>query len=201
MSYLRYHLVTDGTVEQGGQGMAMRMAEARTRVAAGFLAVAVCWMAATIGPNAAAASVLIEIDKAAQRMSVSVNGVPKYFWPVSTGASGYSTPSGSYQPFRMELDHFSEEWDDAPMPHSIFFTRQGHAIHGTTSTRNLGRPVSHGCVRLSKANAATLYRLVEKETIYSTQIVIRGPGSPPVRSAKKKKKKKKLSPLWRLYNP
>ena len=37
----------------------------------------------------------------------------------------------------MARKHFSREWDDAPMPHSIFFTRIGHAIHGTTYTGKL----------------------------------------------------------------
>ncbi len=151
--------------------------------------------------SAASAGILVSIDKSAQRMVVSVDGVQKYVWPVSTGAKGYATPSGSYQPFRMEEDHFSEEFDDAPMPHSIFFTQQGHAIHGSLATRNLGRPVSHGCVRLSPANAATLYKLVEKRGIYSTRIVIQDRGSAQVAATTpgSKKKKTKMSPLWRLY--
>src|SRR4029079_5713440 len=82
----------------------------------------------------ASASVLITIDKLSQQMTVTVDGVPKYHWPVSTGRFGYGTPSGSYHPFRMEATYFSKEWDDAPMPHSIFFTGQGHAIHGTPHT-------------------------------------------------------------------
>ena len=88
---------------------------------------------------AAAASVQISINKMSQKMTVSVDGVEKYVWLVSTGASGYSTPSGSYTPFRMEPDHYSKEWDDAPMPHSIFFTPAGHAIHGSPHTKRLGR--------------------------------------------------------------
>ena len=79
--------------------------------------------------QAAHANVMIIIDKSAQKMTVTVNGEDRYTWPVSTGRDGYDTPSGDFQPFRMEKDHFSREWDDAPMPHSIFFTRQGHAIH------------------------------------------------------------------------
>ena len=55
-----------------------------------------------------------------------------------------------FQPFRMVKDHYSREWDDAPMPNSIFFTKEGHAIHGTYEVRNLGRPVSHGCVRVPR---------------------------------------------------
>jgi hypothetical protein len=122
----------------------------------------------------ARANVMIIIDKAAQKMTVSVNGEDRYTWPVSTGRSGYDTPSGDFQPFRMERDHFSREWDDAPMPNSIFFTKEGHAIHGTFEARNLGRAASHGCVRLSTQNAATLYALVKEEGVFNTRVRLVG---------------------------
>jgi hypothetical protein len=124
--------------------------------------------------GAANATVDIKINKTTQRMSVSVDGVHRYTWKVSTGKFGYGTPSGSYRPFRMEPDHFSKEWDDAPMPHSIFFTTRGHAIHGTYHTGRLGRAVSHGCVRLSTGNAAKLYSLVSREGMGNTRITISG---------------------------
>jgi hypothetical protein len=120
----------------------------------------------------ASASMLISIDKSAQRMSVSVDGSPVYDWPVSTGMPGRETPEGSFRPFRMEAKHFSKEWDDAPMPHSIFFTQVGHAIHG--SSHRLGSPASHGCVRISVAHAATLYALVKQEGLPNTQVEITG---------------------------
>ena len=127
----------------------------------------------------ASASVLITVDKSAQRMSVAVDGVHKYSWPVSTGKAGYETPSGKFTPFRMEEDHFSKEWDDAPMPHSIFFTPKGHAIHGSLETKRLGRAVSHGCVRLSPANAATLFALVKEQGLNNTKVVIGGEAPAP----------------------
>jgi hypothetical protein len=74
----------------------------------------------------------------------------------------------------MERDHYSREWDDAPMPNSIFFTKIGHAIHGTFEARNLGRPVSHGCVRLSTQNAATLFALVKEEGVFNTRVRLTG---------------------------
>jgi hypothetical protein len=122
----------------------------------------------------ARANIMIIIDKSAQKMTVSVNGQDRYTWPVSTGRSGYDTPSGEFQTFRMEKDHFSREWDDAPMPNSIFFTKIGHAIHGTFEARNLGRPASHGCVRLSTQNAATLYALVKQEGVFNTRVKLTG---------------------------
>ena len=128
------------------------------------------------GGAAANAGILIQINKMSQRMTVTVDGQMRYTWPVSTGRVGYATPSGSYTAFRMERDHFSKEWDDAPMPYSIFFTGEGHAIHGTYDTRHLGRPVSHGCVRLSPQNAATLFALVKAEGLPNTRVVVTGPG-------------------------
>jgi len=122
----------------------------------------------------ASANVMIIIDKSAQKMTVTVNGEERYVWPVSTGRSGYDTPSGDFQPFRMEKDHYSREWDDAPMPNSIFFSKIGHAIHGTFEARNLGRPASHGCVRLSTQNAATLFALVKEEGVFNTRVRLTG---------------------------
>jgi hypothetical protein len=130
----------------------------------------------------ASAKLLIEIDKSAQRMTVSQDGARLYVWPVSTGQRGYDTPGGAYTPFRMEKDHFSREWDDAPMPHSIFFTRQGHAIHGTEHTRNIGRPASHGCVRLEPQNARVLFGLVQQAGMPNVRVMLfgeTGPGSSP----------------------
>jgi L,D-transpeptidase catalytic domain len=124
--------------------------------------------------GAAQAKIAITIDKNAQLMTVAVDGVERYQWPVSTGIPSRETPNGSFRTFRMEEDHFSKEFDDAPMPHSIFFTKIGHAIHGTDSESRLGTPASHGCVRLSKANAATLYAMVEKDGVLNTTVTLTG---------------------------
>ena len=107
-------------------------------------------------------------------MSVARDGALLHTWPVSTGKAGYRTPSGSFKAFRMEKDHFSREWDDAPMPNSIFFTKKGHAIHGYLDTKNIGRPASHGCVRLEPKNAATLFALVKEDGVLNTTVTITG---------------------------
>lgn len=122
----------------------------------------------------AQAKVSIAVDKDAQMMTVAVDGVERYNWPVSTGNPSHETPNGSFRTFRMEEDHYSKEFDDAPMPHSIFFTKVGHAIHGTDSEGRLGTPASHGCVRLSRANAATLYALVQSEGVLNTTVTLTG---------------------------
>jgi lipoprotein-anchoring transpeptidase ErfK/SrfK len=119
----------------------------------------------------ASADVVVQIDKSSQRMSVSVNGQPRYIWPVSTGRSGYGTPSGVFHPQMMARRWFSKKYYNSPMPHSIFFYH-GFAIHGTTELRRLGGPASHGCVRLHPSNAATLYALVERNGRGNTRIEI-----------------------------
>ena len=124
--------------------------------------------------GAAQAKIAITVDKNNQMMTVAVDGVERYHWPVSTGNPSHETPNGSFRTFRMEADHFSKEFDDAPMPHSIFFTKIGHAIHGTDSEGRLGTPASHGCVRLSRANATTLYALVQKEGVLNTTVTLTG---------------------------
>jgi L,D-transpeptidase-like protein len=128
----------------------------------------------------ARAAVVISIDKSLQQMTVSVDGVRRHTWPVSTGRAGYATPSGSFKPFRMEADHYSKEWDDAPMPNSIFFTPKGHAIHGSFETRRLGSPASHGCVRLAPANARALFALVKAEGMGNTKVVLTGQAPPMI---------------------
>jgi hypothetical protein len=126
----------------------------------------------TQGPNSSI--VLINIDKTKQKMTVFVDGAERFSWPVSTGVRGYSTPSGSYTASSMNEMWYSKEWDDAPMPHAVFFTKDGHAIHGTNEVKRLGKPASHGCVRLSPKNAASLYSLVAKNGLEHTQIELTG---------------------------
>ncbi|TKT72223.1 L,D-transpeptidase [Afipia massiliensis] len=124
--------------------------------------------------GAAQAAVSILVNKDTQQMTVSVDGTPRYTWPVSSGNPSHETPNGSFKAFRMEEDHYSKEFDEAPMPNAIFFTKQGHAIHGTDAVSRLGNPASHGCVRLSRANALKLWDLVKSEGLLSTTVTLTG---------------------------
>jgi len=103
----------------------------------------------------------ITISKSRQRMVVN-SSEGSYSWPVSTARRGYYTPTGTFHPYSLQPMHYSRKYDNAPMPHSIFFSG-GYAIHATPHTGNLGRPASHGCVRLSPGNAATLYGIVKND--------------------------------------
>jgi lipoprotein-anchoring transpeptidase ErfK/SrfK len=136
---------------------------------------------ATEAQKPATPDILIMVDKPTQTMTVTVDGHVRYRWRVSTGATHYSTPTGSYTPFRMELMHYSREWDNAGMPHAIFFTQSGHSIHGSDHP-GLGTAVSHGCVRLTLSNAATLYRLVKSVGMADTKVVVSGHDPPGFRN-------------------
>src|ERR1700726_2823422 len=124
--------------------------------------------------SAAFANIDIAIDKNTQQMSVTVDGAPRYTWPVSTGRPGYDTPNGTFKVNRMDADHFSQEWDNAPMPHTMFFDMRGHAIHGFFDVKHLGLAVSHGCVRLAPANATVLFNLVKAEGMANTSVTVTG---------------------------
>ncbi|HEY4982699.1 MAG TPA: L,D-transpeptidase [Pseudolabrys sp.] len=119
----------------------------------------------------AKADVLVSINKSQQQMTVSIDGARTYHWAVSTGRSGYDTPSGGFRAIRLERVYYSKKFDDAPMPNSVFFYG-GYAIHGTYEESKLGNPVSHGCVRLARVNAETLYALVRARGMSNTRVVI-----------------------------
>ncbi|MDO9058821.1 MAG: L,D-transpeptidase [Bradyrhizobium sp.] len=134
------------------------------------LALAAAALIAVLALTPARAGVVVQIDKTSQRMAVSVDGTMRYSWPVSTGRSGYGTPSGVFQPTMMARRWFSRKYYNSPMPHAIFFYH-GFAIHGTYELARLGGPASHGCVRLHPSNAATLFALVARQR-GNTRIVI-----------------------------
>ncbi|PPQ40439.1 L,D-transpeptidase catalytic domain [Rhodoblastus acidophilus] len=112
-------------------------------------------------PAACEARVQITVDLSSQTMNVVASG-GSYAWPISSARDGFVTPRGTYGVQSLETMHYSKKYHNSPMPHSIFFNG-GFAIHGTYDLANLGRPASHGCVRVSPANAATLYSLVQRE--------------------------------------
>jgi lipoprotein-anchoring transpeptidase ErfK/SrfK len=134
-----------------------------------LLAFVVLMLAPAVGR--AKADVLVNIDRSTQRMSVAIDGMPRYQWRVSTARAGYVTPPGTYHPQMLARRWFSKKYYNSPMPHSIFFYG-GFAIHGTYEIAQLGGPASHGCVRLDPGNAAILYGIVQREGMGATTIVI-----------------------------
>jgi lipoprotein-anchoring transpeptidase ErfK/SrfK len=121
--------------------------------------------------GASAGVVVARIDISNQTMTVSDDDSVLYSWAVSTARKGYRTPRGSFRPIRMHKMWYSRKYDNAPMPYSIFFYG-GYAIHGTDAIKSLGRPASHGCIRLHPANAKILFDLVKAHGPQKTRIVL-----------------------------
>lgn len=126
------------------------------------------------------------INLSSQTMTVSEHGKTKYVWKISSGRRGYHTPRGTYRPQWLSRMHYSRKYDNAPMPHSVFF-HGGYAIHATYATGALGRPASHGCVRLSPSHAKTFYRLVGRHGKARTRITVTG-STPSYKTYAKRKK-------------
>lgn len=126
-------------------------------------------------------TLVVDIDLTHQKLNVTERGKRLYSWSISSGREGFRTPAGTYRPQWMTKMWYSRKYEWSPMPHAIFF-HKGYAIHGTYATRQLGHPASHGCVRLSPAHAATLYKLVSKHGKALTRISLRGT-APASRSA------------------
>lgn len=118
-----------------------------------------------------AAALVAKIDVSSQTMTVSQHGRVIHQWKVSTARPGYRTPRGTWAPTRLHRMWYSRKYDMSPMPYSVFFYG-GYAIHGTGAVKQLGRPASHGCIRLHTSNAATFYSLVKQVGRGNTRVVI-----------------------------
>ena len=124
-------------------------------------------------PKKAETTLVIDIDLTRQRMSVTEYGKSVGSWPISSGAAGFRSPTGTFRPLWASKLWFSKKYDNAPMPHAVFFSG-GVAMHATQATGMLGHPASHGCIRQSPANAATTYKLVAKHGHAATKITVHG---------------------------
>jgi hypothetical protein len=118
-----------------------------------------------------AAWIFATIDISDQTMLVYVDGTLTYTFPVSTARRGYVTPVGFYGAQWLSPKHRSRKYDNAPMPWAVFF-HGGYAVHGTTEIRKLGKPASHGCVRLHPDNAKTFFSLVKDAGVDQAQIAV-----------------------------
>lgn len=125
-----------------------------------------------LGLASAEAAVSVRVDIAAQRMSVTTSDGEVHNWAISSGRQGFRSPNGVYRPTRLEKNWYSRKYGGA-MPYAVFF-RGGYAIHGTTAVGALGRPASHGCIRLHPANAAKFFALVKKHGAAQTRIALNG---------------------------
>ncbi len=121
------------------------------------------------------AAVRLTVDLSAQRLKVEAPEVSKEFKISSGLPPAYSTPGSGkcFAPDFIEEMHYSSLYNKAPMPNSVFFNGN-IAMHGTNAEAMLGRPASHGCVRLSKADARTVYDLVKANGKSRTIVCVQG---------------------------
>lgn len=123
-------------------------------------------------PGAALAErVVAHVSIASQEMKVYHEGRLVFTWPVSTAKAGMITPAGTYEPEFLSRNHRSRRYNNAPMPFAIFYDGN-FAIHGTDQIKRLGKPASHGCVRLDPKNAKILFEMVKAEGMENTRVVI-----------------------------
>jgi L,D-transpeptidase catalytic domain len=74
--------------------------------------------------------------------------------PVSSGQKGRETPAGIFSIIGKEVDHYSNLYDDAYMPHMQRITWSGIALHGGPLP---GYAASHGCIRMPYDFAERLF--------------------------------------------
>jgi hypothetical protein len=104
---------------------------------------------------------------------------------VSTGREGYETPTGTFTILQKRRTHFSNRYDNAPMPFMQRLTWDGIALHAGQIP---GRPASHGCIRLPMAFARQLFaetrlgttvRVIDVDTASAEQALAIGRTMPP----------------------
>jgi lipoprotein-anchoring transpeptidase ErfK/SrfK len=145
-------------------------------------------------------TLVAKVDLTTQKVTVFEHGKPKHTWTISSGARGYETPRGTFQPGWMAKMWYSKQYDNSPMPHSVFF-KDGAALHATQWTSQLGRPASHGCVRLAPANAAKFYALVSAHGMKHTRITVFGtPRHAPEMVASRRNSPQSSAPRVAMYN-
>lgn len=146
-----------------------------TAILAVFVGFAAASAPAHAAADAGSARIRATVSIGEQKMQVVIvnaAGVEEtYTWDVSTGGRGYTTPTGAFQPTWLSRNHRSRQYNNAPMPFAVFF-HEGYAVHATYEINRLGRPASHGCVRLAPENAQMFFDLVRTVGMEHTDIVI-----------------------------
>ena len=101
--------------------------------------------------------IVVSLDE--QRAYVYRNGIAIGESTISSGRKGHDTPTGVFTILQKEVEHYSNKYDDAPMPFMERLTWDGVAMHGGALP---GYPASHGCIRLPQAFARNLYEVTAR---------------------------------------
>lgn len=103
--------------------------------------------------------IILMVSLKTQRAVIYRNGVPIGISTVSTGRPGYETPTGVFVILQKHVEHYSNIYDNAPMPYMQRLTWGGVALH---AGKLPGYPASHGCIRLPHEFARLLYRVTQR---------------------------------------
>ena len=109
--------------------------------------------------------VVVVVSLPEQRAHVYRNGLRIGVSTVSSGKPGHETPTGTYPILQKRVEHYSNLYDNAPMPYMQRLTWDGIALH---AGRIPGHPASHGCIRLPREFAELLYDV----TSHGTTVVV-----------------------------
>lgn len=103
--------------------------------------------------------VVIIVSLPEQRAFVYRNGIRIGLSKVSTGKPGYETPTGVFEILQKRREHYSNIYDNAPMPFMQRLTWGGIALHAGNVP---DRPASHGCIRLPYAFSQALFAVTSR---------------------------------------
>lgn len=106
--------------------------------------------------------VVVVVSLPEQRAHVYRNGVRIGVSTISSGMRGFETRTGVYPIIERQTEHYSNLYDNAPMPYMLRLTWSGTALH---AGRIPGYPASHGCIRLPKPFAQVLFDTVRRGTV------------------------------------
>ncbi len=123
------------------------------------------------------AAVKLTVDLTRQRLEVKSPKLNTEFKISSGLLPAHGTPGSGkcYGPDSVESMHYSSLYNNAPMPNTVFFNGN-IALHGTSAANEalLGKPASHGCVRLSRANSRIVFNLVRENGKPNVVICVKG---------------------------
>jgi lipoprotein-anchoring transpeptidase ErfK/SrfK len=105
------------------------------------------------------APVTLLVNLRDQRAFVYRDGQRIAVTTVSTGRRGHDTPVGVFPIMGKSKVHYSNRYNNAPMPYMQRLTDWGHALHAGDVRPY---PASHGCIRLPHQFAKRLFELTDR---------------------------------------
>jgi lipoprotein-anchoring transpeptidase ErfK/SrfK len=117
------------------------------------------------GTGGGSGRVTIEVNLTRQMIYVYQGGELTGSTAVGTGKDGWETPTGTfyinskYRYDDMAGDYRNESWYVEDVPYAMYFTGDGHALHGAPWRSSFGTRGSHGCVGMPESFAGWIYSI------------------------------------------